>query len=77
MQLTIQQCKAVARLESQNNQDWQEFKAILTSSIERDRNDLQEASVVETVYRLQGRCAAIKDLLDLIGNSRSLASQHS
>ena len=77
MQLTINQAKALARLESHNSQDWQELKAVLISSIEHDRNHMQEASVIETVYRLQGRCSATKDLLDLIKDSKSLAQQYS
>lgn len=77
MQLTINQAKALARLESSSSPDWQELKTILASSIESDLNHLQEVSTVETVYRLQGRCAAIKDLLELIRDSKSLAQQYS
>ncbi len=69
MEITQQQYKAIARLESSNSPDWQALKLVLSQAIESERDDLQNANSIETVYRLQGRAGALQSLLYEINKS--------
>ena len=71
MEITPQQYKAIARLESSNSPDWQAFKLVLSQAIESERDDLQEANSIETIYRLQGRAGALQDVMLAIHTSTS------
>ncbi len=71
MEITPQQYKAIARLESSNSPDWQALKLVLSQAIESERDDLQEANSIETIYRLQGRAGALQDVMRAIHTSTS------
>lgn len=44
---------------------------VLSQAIESERDDLQEANSIETIYRLQGRAGALQDVMRAIHTSTS------
>lgn len=77
MELSQEQYKALARLEANNSQDWQCLKQVLRQAIEAERDTLEQSNATETLYRLQGRAGALRELLQAIEHSREIARQHS
>lgn len=73
MQLTNDQYKAVARLESQNTQDWRTFKDILRSARESTRDEIETLVDLPSIHRAQGRSLVLADLIDSIEDSREVA----
>ena len=76
MELSPAEYKALARLESSNSPDWQCLKQALRQAIEAERDALEQSSSTETLYRLQGRAGALRDLLHAIEHSKDVAHQH-
>lgn len=72
MELSQEEYRVLARLESSNSPDWQALKALLARCRESERTDLESVTALEVVYRRQGRATAWGDLLDAIGRSREL-----
>ena len=77
MELSQAEYKALARLEANNSQDWQCLKQVLRQAIEAERDALEQSSAPETLYRLQGRAGALRELLQAMEQSREVARQHS
>jgi hypothetical protein len=76
VELSPAEYKALARLESNNSPDWQCLKQALRQAIEAERDALEQSSSTETLYRLQGRAGALRELLHAIVHSREIANQH-
>ena len=72
MELSPEEYRVLARLESSSSPDWQALKSLLARLRECERTDLESVGAVEVVYRLQGRATAWGDLLDAIGCSREV-----
>lgn len=77
MDLSQEEYKALARLESNNSPDWQCLKQALRQAIEAERDALEQSGDTETLYRLQGRAGALRELLQAIEQSRRIGRQHS
>ena len=77
MDLSQEEYKALARLESNNSPDWQCLKQALRQAIEAERDALEQSGGTETLYRLQGHVAALRELLQAIERSREVTRQHS
>lgn len=77
MELSQAEYKALARLEANNSQDWQCLKQVLRQAIEAERDALEQSSATETLFRLQGRSGALRELLQAIEQSREVTRQHS
>lgn len=77
MNPTQEQYKAIARLESNNNPDWQSFKDVLRSARSEMHKTLESVSTVENMCRAQGRSLVLSDLIDFIERSREIAKAHS
>lgn len=77
MALSLDQYKALLRLNNSNNQDWECLKQALKDLINNDRNQLEQSNITETMYRLQGRIGALKDLLESIESSKEIVRQYS
>lgn len=73
MQLTEQQTKALARLQSDATPDWQTFLQLMRDRRESARSDLEVATGVEGIARLQGRAQAYAELLQDIEQARENA----
>lgn len=75
MELTQEQYKAIARLESSNSHEWNSFKDALRAAKGETHKTLEVACDMETVFRAQGRSLVLSDLIDSIERSREIAKK--
>lgn len=73
MNITPEQYKSLARLESTNPQEWRAFKDILKKAREDARNDMEAAVDLAFIHREQGRSLILSDLIACIEESREVA----
>lgn len=73
MNLSTEQYKSLARLESNNPPEWRAFKEILKEAREDARDRMEDSNDLAYIHREQGKSLILADLISCIEDSREVA----